>query len=400
MLNCDYIGSSASSVPSLLGRAGHPDALDLPPSDGAVDEPAPSAPPAALERSQASILSPLRYVGSKRRLAGYIKQVLKLNELRPSLFVEPFGGGFSVSLQLLNDGSVERVGFIDRDPLVASFWQSVFFDSDWLVEQVETIPVTLDQWNAFKAKIPTTRRERAIACLFLNRTSFSGILAPRCGPLGGQKQLSANKLDCRFPRATLVKRIRQAAALKSRVAFVWNYTWERGMGRLREMQGRGRLPEDDTFYYLDPPFFEKAERLYNFYFDDSGHRKLRDFILTLESPWILSYDSVQRVSELYGEVGQGAAHVELLYSTSVGSGRGVAQEVLLSNLDALPTHTRLWRRSEEWRRHRVVEGPLLNGNGTHQARISTSSLAHGVNGNGVISVISQVAPVGTAAGRK
>lgn len=41
---------------------------------------------------RAQILSPLRYPGGKRRLAGYIAEALALNGLRPKVFVEPFGG--------------------------------------------------------------------------------------------------------------------------------------------------------------------------------------------------------------------------------------------------------------------------------------------------------------------
>src|SRR5690348_5041293 len=91
---------------------------------------------AALERETTSILSPLRYPGSKRRLAGYIQKTLQLNNLHPSLFVEPFAGGASVALQLLNNNMVDTIGLIDRDPLVAAFWEAVFFDTEWLLEQI------------------------------------------------------------------------------------------------------------------------------------------------------------------------------------------------------------------------------------------------------------------------
>jgi len=57
-------------------------------------------------RREASILSPLRYPGAKRRLAGYVAEVLRLNSLRPKVLVEPFAGGASVFLQLLNDDLV------------------------------------------------------------------------------------------------------------------------------------------------------------------------------------------------------------------------------------------------------------------------------------------------------
>lgn len=314
--------------------------------------------PRPLRRREASILSPLRYAGSKRRLAGYIERALKLNELHPSLFIEGFGGGISVSLQLLNDGIVEKIGVIDRDPLVAAFWQTVFWDADWLVGEIQQVKVTLEQWYEYKAQIPTTRRERALACLFLNRTSFSGILAPGAGPIGGRKQSSDYKLDCRFNRDRLVKRVRQAETLKSQVAFVWNLPWRNAMSRIRGMQARGSLPAERVFYYFDPPFFEKAERLYTYYFNEQDHHHLRDFIIHLDDKWLLSYDPSPKVRELYGEAGDGAVHVELLYSTSSKSGRGAAQEIVLSNLEELPNETRLWRMSHEWDGR---ERPLLNG---------------------------------------
>ncbi len=203
-----------------------------------------------LGRDRVSIVSPLRYPGSKRRFAGYIKQTLNLNRCYPVLFVEPFAGGASVALQLLNDNMVERIGLIDLDPLIAAFWETVFFDADWLINQVETIEVTLEQWYKFKAAVPKQKRDRALACLFLNRTSFSGILA-RAGPIGGYQQKSQYKIDCRFPRETLVKRIRQAEALKDRVAFVWNLHWNNGFSRAK--RAAGNFAKDNIFSHLSAP---------------------------------------------------------------------------------------------------------------------------------------------------
>jgi DNA adenine methylase len=300
-----------------------------------------------LERDRVSILSPLRYPGSKRRLAGYIKETLRLNGCHPELFIEPFAGGASVALQLLNDKMVEQIGLIEIDPLVADFWKTAFFDADWLVNQVETIEVTLEQWDKFKNLKSSKRRDRALACLFLNRTSFSGILA-RSGPIGGREQKSAYSIDCRFPRKTLVKRIRQAESLKHKVKFVWNISWRRGISLIHEMQNRGALPTD-IFFYFDPPFFEKANELYRYYFKDLGHRQLRDSILSLKTPWILSYDSIEQVKELYSEAKIDTVYLELLYSTSKSAGNRVAQEVLLTNLQCQPPETRLWRQKAEWK---------------------------------------------------
>lgn len=305
-----------------------------------------------------SILSPLRYPGSKRRLASYIAKAIQKNGLHPSLFVEPFAGGASVALQLLNDKLVDQIGLIDLDPFIAAFWKTVFFDADWLVDQVETIEVTLEQWYRYKRSDPKERRERALTCLFLNRTSFSGIIAPTVGPIGGKNQASAYEINCRFPVKTLVKRIRQAEALKDRVAFVWNLTWSSGLTRMQQMQQRGSLPKD-VFLYLDPPFFEKADKLYRYYFSDDDHLHLRDTVLQLKPPWILSYDSPNHVKELYGDLMGDAAHVELLYSASKKGGSRAAREAIITNLKELPRENVLWRKWHKKTKESNVVTPEL-----------------------------------------
>ena len=291
---------------------------------------------------QAHLLSPLRYPGSKRRLASYIKQALEINCFKPELYVEAFVGGGSVALQLLQSALVEKIILIDRDPWVASFWQTVFFDTEWLIDRIETAVVSLDVWTAMKASTPQSVREQAWACFFLNRTSFSGILEQRVGPLGGRSQESAYKIDCRFQRQTQIGRIQKIAAFRNQVAAIWSMSWDQGLEKIHQEQGLGKLPTNNVFFYFDPPFFEKADALYRFYFKDKDHLQLRDALLNLQDKWILSYDSAAQVEALYGAAIQANTNgtikheIELFYSLSVMQERVRGKEVLLSNLDKLP----------------------------------------------------------------
>lgn len=307
----------------------------------------------AFKRTEVSIISPLRYPGSKKRLASYIGEVIKANQLQKIHLVEPFAGGASVSLQLLNDGIVDRVSLIEKDALVASFWQLVFSevedDIDWLIEQVESIPVTLEKWIYFKQSPNLSQREKALACLFLNRTSFSGILAPTAGPIGGKKQESAYKIDCRFPRQTLVNRIKKAALLRPKVNVVLNDDWQKGIKALLQT----RVEEANWLFYFDPPFFHKAQNLYTHYFTTEDHLQLRDFVTSkLQENWILSYDYCQEVLDLYGQADQ--AHVELLYSANGTGGMRVAKEAILTNLPKLVDENRLWRTTQEWKAKNAI----------------------------------------------
>ena len=219
-----------------------------------------------------TLLSPLRYPGSKRRLVGYIQKALRLNNLTPQLYIEPFVGGGSIAINLLQTGLVKKAILMDMDPWVASFWDVLFFDTAWLVEQIKSIPITLGQWNKFKFGNPSDKRTQAITCLFLNRTSFSGILEKRVGPLGGRDQKSKYSIDCRFPKEALIQRIMNISRFKEKVYGVWNCSYEEGIARVRKEQDQKKIPRKDEFFYIDPPFFEKAENLYRYYFQDNDHK--------------------------------------------------------------------------------------------------------------------------------
>lgn len=268
-----------------------------------------------------------------------------MNGLRPRLFVEPFAGGASVALELLSKGLVDEIALGERDPLVASFWKVVFRDTDWLVNQVEKVPVTLDRWHHFRSYRPCSNRERALACLFLNRTSFSGILSPTAGPIGGQTQAGDYLIDCRFPRATLVKRIRQAAALAGKVRFVQQGDWTKTVAKVDTL-GCGR---EEVFYYLDPPFYKKSDRLYAHVFDVEDHQLLHDRLVGLTQNWLLSYDPAPAIIAMYAKSGEGPKRVDLLYSASAKGNLVKVQELIITNLPLLPQETRLWRSASEWR---------------------------------------------------
>jgi len=273
-------------------------------------------------------------------MSGYISRSIERNNLFPELFVEPFAGGASVALAQLYSGLVDRVALNDRDPLVAAFWQTLFFDTDWLVDQVWKTEITVNLWEQLRKRNPTTTRGRAFKCLFLNRTSFSGVLAPGAGPIGGKAQRSKYKIDCRFTKETVIRRIQQAARYKKRVAFVWNLDWRAALRRVQKMQRAGSLPRTSLFY-LDPPFYKKAKSLYTFHFNHSAHLALRDFLATFDEPWILSYDSCSEIMTIYKDASFRASNVNLIYTASQKSERGIGKELIVSNLPRMVSELQL-----------------------------------------------------------
>lgn len=281
---------------------------------------------------QPSALSPLRYPGSKRQLIPLFEKLITANSPVPQLFVEPFAGGASVGLHLIADGWVDRLLLADSDPLLASFWEVACFDPHWLVDAMWDTPVTVAKWSHFRDNPVRSKRDRALACLFLNRTSFSGILHEQAGPLGGWDQASDYKIDCRFPKNTLEQRILHIGKLADNgfIEDVWHADYRDTIGLVRRRQG---YKENRIWLYLDPPFYAKSQKLYRDSFSENDHQTLARLVTRLSGRWVLSYDFHPEIEELYLQE-SATSHevkvVECLYKASAPSKR--ADELIISSL--------------------------------------------------------------------
>lgn len=336
--------------------------------------------------------SPLRYPGAKSRLAPTIGRLVVSARRSPAvgsvidLFVEPFAGGASVSLRLVTEGIVERVLLADADPLVASFWQVACEDTDWLIDRAMVEhklfvakggDEAVDRWDYWRLWTPslqmnpqTVRRELAMKCLFLNRTSFSGILHGSAGPIGGRTQDSVDGIGCRWNPDGIAERIGLIGELyrTGRIVDVWCRDWRDTLDTIPEVYPQ--LIPKRVIAYLDPPYIEKAPKLYRSSFHPqrthprasvealtwSNHRA-HFFLaehLTRRMPfrWILSYDhhpSVLTDPLLYARnwtcpseddrlLGAQrwpiSKRVVTIRHTAAARARGNAQELLLTTLPA------------------------------------------------------------------
>ncbi len=241
-------------------------------------------------------ITPLRYPGGKTWLLGYVKEFLHFHNLESKIIVEPFAGSASISIGLLRDNLVKEAYIAEKDPIIVSFWNAVLYRNDDLAEYISTLEVTLDTWFALKKYLSLTSTtnynqvEVAGAFLFYNRTNYSGII--KAGPLGGKKQRSSYKLDCRFNKRRIIDRIRGLKCLEGRLRVVEK-------DGLVFMQDMASSIPDDLFLYVDPPYYVAGKNLYRFYFNDEDHVKLSRFLMNLDIPWLLSYDDSVFISDLY-----------------------------------------------------------------------------------------------------
>lgn len=251
--------------------------------------------------SHAADVSPLRYPGGKRKLAVLVAQIFALSGARPKILIEPFAGGASVSISLLEAGLVDEIALADADEMVAAFWQTVFSDdAKTFAQMIESAKVNMKERKRLLASRPRSALNLAYKCLFLNRTSFSGILKETAGVIGGKNQKSGYKMGCRFNRTRIAERIRTLSNLRNRVRFVRCQSYEDTLTQVSAML-ETRLAPDSIFWYFDPPFFEKASRLYRKAFDTADHLAFKTALDFVPGHFVLSYDDVQESERIYGD---------------------------------------------------------------------------------------------------
>jgi DNA adenine methylase len=97
------------------------------------------------------------------------------------------------------------------------------------------------------------------------------------------------------------------------------------------------LLRNKSFFYLDPPYYHKADALYGYYFDNIGHIRLQDYLTAFKAPWMLSYDDAPEIRALYQGRSLKARIIDSTYSTHpMGGASHIGREVLYSNLPKLP----------------------------------------------------------------
>lgn len=239
--------------------------------------------------------SPLRYPGGKSAIAPVISYAISENGLKGCTYIEPFAGGASVALNLLMTGAAERIVINDADKAVYSFWRSIIESPKWFIEKIKSTPVTIDEWRVQRAVFQQSKKyskELGFAMFFLNRTNRSGILT--AGPIGGYDQTGNYKIDCRFNKESLIKKIDDISKYRRKIR-VYNQDISVFLRRYLPLLS----DEGDVFIYFDPPYYEKGQRLYLNHFSNTEHEQLSNVISRIECKWIMTYDDKKEIEKLY-----------------------------------------------------------------------------------------------------
>ena len=274
-----------------------------------------------------------RYPGGKSKLQkSIIPKLSKGDKTSPRQYREPFFGGGSVGLTMLDHPHVTGVWINDKDPGIASLWTAIAQHPNQLIECIELFSPSVNAFDAFKAEllavtsIPTDTEalvNLGFKKLALHQMSFSGLGTMSGGPLGGRRQLSVGKIDSRWSPRRLCQKIgdfhERFAALKVSGCTCLDFA---------------DVIEDETcdcLIYCDPPYVVQGNNLYQCGFTEQDHVRLAECLSKTPHPWVLSYDDCPLVRDLYSW----AQIEELAVGYSVSNVRRTSELLITSGTGAV-----------------------------------------------------------------
>lgn len=237
--------------------------------------------------------TPLRYPGGKSSLFNFFAKVIDRHSWKDVIYIEPYAGGAGAALSLLITGRVKSIVINDFDFAIYSFWNNVLEETDRFVDAIQNTPVTIDEWEKqrqiYKAADRSKPFELGFATFYLNRTNRSGILS--AGPVGGKKQSGPWKLDARYNKQKMIDKIQLIASYKESITV----TNDDGVNIIKKY-----ADNPNAFFYIDPPYYDKGAILYLNSFTHEKHQELADVLSEYaDKKWLLSYDNVNPIKDMY-----------------------------------------------------------------------------------------------------
>lgn len=243
--------------------------------------------------------SPLRYPGGKASISKFIADLASQNNLVGGTYVELYAGGAGAALNLLFNNIFDKIHINDFDHRIYSMWYSILNNTTEFIELIKNTPVTIKEWHNQKEIYEQGNKHDSLklgfATFFLNRTNRSGIIF-KAGPIGGFEQNGNYLIDARYNKEGLINRIKKIESYKNRIVLT-NDDAINIINNLDEIYSIDK----DVFLYLDPPYYKKGQKLYLNNYDHYDHCHLTTAINDLNDSivWMISYDNVPEIRELY-----------------------------------------------------------------------------------------------------
>lgn len=269
--------------------------------------------------------TPLRYPGGKQRLTPFVNELLETNDAVGWDYAEPYAGGAGVAMELLMANRVDRVYLNDSSRHVYALWKALLDEPEEFCRRISQSSLSISAWKHHREVIRNPDQhdlfELGFSTFYMNRCNRSGVLT--AGVIGGLAQEGKWRIDARFPRNQLIRRVEVIAKRRDRIA-VTNFDAE------FFILDRVNVLRKETLVYCDPPYYERAERLYLNAYQREDHVRLAQVVQRkLLRPWLVSYDGHPDILQFY------RARRKFLYSLQYSAIRSYAGNEVFIFSDSL-----------------------------------------------------------------
>lgn len=228
-------------------------------------------------------------------MASLLAQIRKLNGFGGRSFAEPFAGGAGASLTLLYNEEAHEIYINDADPAIHSFWWSLLNRSKQFMDLLSSVDISIEEWyrqrGVYREGGRVSRVRKGFSAFYLNRCNRSGIIM-NGGPIGGIQQNGRWKIDARFNKSDLKNRCERIVEYRDRIR----------VSCLDGIEFINGLNLDNTFLFIDPPYFVKGGSLYLNALNDNYHESLAEQLKEKsEAAWILTYDDCPQIRKMYSK---------------------------------------------------------------------------------------------------
>ena len=212
---------------------------------------------------------------------------------------EPFAGGLGLLDKMLYKLWFHRLCINDLDPGIACIWTSVIRYPEAIAQRILAFRPSVDAFYKFRQAIrqfssvpgdKNTLIDHGFKALALIKMSRHGAGQ---NVQGGVRQEGKHTVSHRWHSGPLVRNL---------------WRWHQKLTYFQPREGRcgcqdfTRLIEDEScraVLYCDPPYFKPYRTYYRYPFKEKDHIRLATALKACSHKWVLSYDDVPEVRDLY-----------------------------------------------------------------------------------------------------
>jgi len=250
------------------------------------------------------MVGPLSYLGGKNRVARTIISLIPEH----TAYVEPFCGGAQVFFHK-EPSNVEVLNDLDEN--IFNFLRVCQLHYQELVRYLQYCTVSRKWFELFQAQDPKTLSDiqRAARFFYLQKNCYGGLIKRQHFKISVEDGSNYNP---------------------HRIPLVLHLAHERLLGVQLECLPYQdiikRYDREETFFYLDPPYFGRPH--YKFNFSRDAYIELADLLRALKGRFLLSLNDTPEIRELFAEF---KIHgLTFAYSSQRKAGK-LFKEVLISN---------------------------------------------------------------------